>query len=64
MATLSAVRFNPVIKAFADRLRAKGKRAKVVIVACMRKLVTLLNAMVRDHLEWNELDLVKSCENR
>ncbi|MFT3789296.1 MAG: transposase [Tepidisphaeraceae bacterium] len=63
MATISAMRCNPVIKAFADRLRAKGKRAKVVIVACIRKLVTILNAMLRDRLEWSQLDLVKSLDN-
>ena len=60
MATLAAMRFNPVIKAFADRLRAKGKKNKVIIVACIRKLVTLINAMLRDRLEWNQLNLVKA----
>ena len=60
MATLSAMRFNPVIKPFAHRLRAAGKRAKVVIVACMRKLLTLINAMVRDDLSWDQLDVVKN----
>lgn len=59
MATIAAMRFNPVIKAFADRLKAAGKPAKVVIVACMRKLLTLLNAMVRDGLRWKQLDVVK-----
>jgi transposase len=48
MGTLSAIRYNPVIKAFHDHLRARGKPAKVAIVACMRKLLTILNAMVRD----------------
>ena len=47
-ATLSAMRFNPVIGAFARRLKAAGKSGKVVVVACMRKLLTLINAMVRD----------------
>jgi transposase len=60
MATLSAIRFNPVIKVFADRLTAKGKLAKVVIVACMRKLLTFLNAMIRDNLTWQELSIVKN----
>jgi transposase len=59
MATLCAVRFNPVIKAFADRLRNAGKPPKVAIVAAMRKLLTLLNAMVRDNLTWQELSVVK-----
>jgi transposase len=59
MATIAAMRFNPVIDAFARRLRAAGKAAKVVIVACMRKLLTLLNAMARDGLTWEQLDVVK-----
>ncbi len=59
MATQAAIRFNPVIKAFSDRLKAKGKASKVRIVACMRKLLTLLNAMVRDGLTWDQLDVVK-----
>lgn len=59
MATLISVRCNPVIKAFSDRLKAAGKRNKVRIVACMRKLATFLNAMVRGGLQWNQLDVVK-----
>jgi len=47
MATLSAVKWEPGLKAFHDRLRAKGKPAKVVLTACLRKLLCLLNAMVR-----------------
>lgn len=47
MATLSAARYNPVIRAFYQRLVAAGKRPKVALVACMRKLLTILNAMVR-----------------
>ena len=54
MATLSAVRFNPVLRAFHQRLIAKGKPKKVAIVACMRKLLTILNAMVRDQAPWDE----------
>jgi len=53
MATISATRFNPVIKPFYQRLLAAGKPKKVAIVACMRKLLTILNAMVRDQLAWN-----------
>lgn len=60
MATLSAIKHNPVIRAFADRLREKKKKGKVIIVACMRKLITILNAMLRDRLEWNQLTLVKN----
>lgn len=53
MATLSATRFNPVIKVFYTRLLAAGKPKKVAIVACMRKLLTILNAMVRDGVPWD-----------
>lgn len=53
MATLSAIRYNPVIKAFYDRLCENGKPKKVAIVASMRKLLTIINAMVRDNVVWN-----------
>jgi transposase len=59
MATLSAVRFNPVIKIFFERLKAAGKKNKVVIVAAMRKLAVLLNAMLRDNLPWDQLNVAK-----
>jgi transposase len=52
MATVSAIRCNPVIKAFYARLRAAGKPAKLAITACMRKLITILNAIVRDRQPW------------
>jgi transposase len=52
MAALAAMRFNPVVKAFADRLRRRGKHGKVVVVACMRKLVVILNAMVKGNSPW------------
>jgi transposase len=52
MAALSAVRFNPVIRAFYRRLRAAGKRHKVALVACVRKLVVILNQMVRNQEPW------------
>lgn len=54
MATLSAIRHNPTITTFHQRLRAAGKPKKVAIVACMRKLLTILNAMVRDGQPWHE----------
>jgi transposase len=54
MATLSAVRRNPAIRDFYQRLRAAGKLPKVALVACMRKLLTILNAMVRTHQPWDE----------
>jgi transposase len=60
MATMAAMRFNPVIKPFAQRLAKAGKIPKVVIVACMRKLITLLNAMLRDGLRWNQLRVVQT----
>lgn len=53
MATLVATRYNPVIKAFYQRLLAVGKPKKLALTACMRKLLTILNAMVRDGLAFN-----------
>lgn len=52
MASLSAVRHNPAIREFYKRLRANGKAAKVAIIAAGRKLLTILNAMVRDKAPW------------
>ena len=52
MATLAAIRCNPAIKAFHRRLRDAGKKPKVAIVACMRKLLTILNAMLRNKTPW------------
>lgn len=60
MAAVTAIRCNPVIGPFAERLRAKGKPPKVVIVAAMRKLLTILNAMIRDQLEWSQLKIVRN----
>ncbi len=53
MATLAAIRFNPLIKAFYDRLRKAGKVHKVAITASMRKLLVILNAMVRNNRSWD-----------
>ncbi len=53
MATLVAIRHNPVIKRFYERLRAAGKAKKVALTACMRKLLTILNAMLKYHTSWN-----------
>jgi transposase len=53
MAAIVAMRHNPVIRAFYERLVAAGKPKKVAIVACMRKLLTILNAMLRDQTAWN-----------
>jgi transposase len=52
MATLSAMRHNPLIQPFAQRLIAAGKAFKVAMIACMRKLVTILNVMIRDNQHW------------
>lgn len=53
MATISAISHNPAIKVFHSRLIAAGKPKKVAIVACMRKLLTILNAMLRDNAVWD-----------
>lgn len=53
MATLSARKHNPVIRSFADRLTAAGKPFKVVLTACMRKLLIILNTMIRNKTNWN-----------
>ena len=52
MACLSAVRYDPVIKAFYQRLRAAGKPAKVALVACMHKLLTIINAIIKSGKPW------------
>ena len=53
MAVLSATRFNPAIKEFYQRLLAKGKPKKVALVACMRKLLTILNSIVKNNTPWD-----------
>lgn len=52
MAALVAIRHNPVLKAFRDRLVEAGKPNIVAVVATMRKLLTILNAIVRDQKPW------------
>jgi Transposase IS116/IS110/IS902 family len=52
MSTRVAVRYTPVLKAFYERLRAAGKAAKVALTACMRKLLTILHAMVKHKTRW------------
>jgi transposase len=52
MSTLVAVRYNPVLKAFYQRLCTAGKAKKVALTACMRKLLTILNAMVKHQKPW------------
>jgi transposase len=60
MAAWVGVRFNPVLKAAYERLRAAGKARKVALVACMRKLLTILNAIVRTQKPWNSGDNLAS----
>ena len=55
MSVLAGLRCNDRIRSFYHRLREQGKPAKVALVACMRKLLTILNAMVRDHTPWQPL---------
>ncbi len=52
MATLSASRFNPAISLFYSRLIAAGKKSKVALTACMRKLLGILNAIVKNQIPW------------
>jgi transposase len=52
MGTLVATRHNPVIRSFYQRQLAAGKPKKVALVACMRKFLVILNAMVRDGRQW------------
>lgn len=53
MATLTATRWNPVIKVFYQRLLSKGKPKKVALTACMRKLLCILNVMIRTRTKWS-----------
>lgn len=52
MAATTAIRSNPVIRTFYERLKSRGKPHKVAMVACMRKMLTILNAMVRQSTPW------------
>jgi transposase len=54
MSALVATRFNPVIRPFYQRLRAAGKAKRVALTACMRKLLTILNAMLRHRTRWQD----------
>lgn len=53
MATISAIRFNSRIKPFAERLKQAGKPGKVIIVACMRKLLTIMNTILKNNTPWS-----------
>ena len=62
MAAVCAMRCNPVIKAFYLRLLARGKPAKVALTACMRKLLIIMNAMLKHHSPWcPSIDFQHSC---
>ena len=58
MSALSAIRYNPMIKAQYDQLVKRGKEKKVAITACMRKMLTILNAMMRDQKPFKEVNMV------
>jgi transposase len=60
MAALAARRFNPIVKAFSERLLARGKSFKVMMVACMRKLLTILNTIAATGTTWRKELLVNS----
>ena len=61
--TLEATRFNPVIRVFYQRLLAAGKAKEVALVACMRKLLTILNAIVKSGAPWNDNLHTREVEN-
>ena len=54
MATISALKCNPAIIAFKRHLMAQGKSSKVAIIACMRKLLLILNAILRERRPWSD----------
>jgi transposase len=54
MSVLSASQYNPVIKTFYQRLIEKGKKPKVALTACMRKLLTILNTMIKNNSTWDQ----------
>ena len=53
MPTLAAIRYNPVLRAFYHRLVDRGKSKKVALIACMRKMLAMLNAILRNQTVWN-----------
>lgn len=57
MAALTAARWNPTIRAFCLRMKTAGKPSKVALVACMRKLITILNAMLRSSSPWRSPEI-------
>jgi transposase len=53
LACVVGIRFNPIIRSFYQRLKRAGKPSKVALVACMRKLLVSLNAMVKTQTHWH-----------
>jgi transposase len=60
MAAIAAIRHNPVTRTFYRRLRARGKKAKVAVIAVAHKLLTIANAMVRDNTPWRHSTVAQS----
>jgi len=60
MAALAAYRWNPIVREFAGRLQQQGKAFKVVITACMRKLLIILNTMIRNKTLWTPKISIKN----
>lgn len=56
MSAIVAARFNPVIRTFYQRLQRAGKAKKVALTACMRKLLTILNAMLKHRTPWRQME--------
>ena len=56
MAMLSAIQHNPIMKQFYEKLVAQGKHKKVAITACMRKMIAILNTMVRNDTPWQTVE--------
>jgi len=64
MSTLVAFRYHPVIKAFYERRRDRGKAAKVALTACMRQLLTILNAMVKHYTPWQVQEVPNASQTK
>lgn len=63
MAVLSAIRHNAVIRPFYEHLRAAGKLKKVAMVACMRKMLTILNAVIKTDTPWSASYAPRTCQS-
>ncbi len=60
MSAFSACRFNPIIRSFAERLKKSGKAYRVVMTACMRKLLIILNTMIKEQTLWTPKIFLKN----